>query len=148
MSIGIQNFHDNSGLAATPVVPDVSVGVIQRTLAASANIDVKHGRTTTGAAYAPTDSYWVVAMRSVVSWNFYVAAASGSPRSGLTLSIYLSHGDASSEKLWRQYALHLADTNEMAGLFIPGWTARFNLVDRLGDTDHYVEGFIKIQGLL
>ncbi len=148
MAFNVSGFHDNAGIASTPVVPDASIGVFSRVLPAGGNMNVVHGRTTTGAVYGPADYQWIIVMRPIVSWNFTVDQGVGAATTGITLAIFISHGDGTYEKLWRQYALHLGEVNVMAGLFIPGWMARFNLIDKLGDDVHNVEGFIKIQGLL
>jgi len=136
----IVHFRDFPASPKRSVTPDASFGYKSMTLAGGADSVFYHA---IHPHPLPGADYWLIGARPIFSWFFYCATV-GHP--GLSLNIETSV-QAVAFTVFNSYPI-FADSalNVMEGLFIPGWAARFTLVNSSAAVDLNVYGMLKQQG--
>ena len=138
MSLQIGQMYDTPSGQRVEIVPSLSYGYYNDTIVAGGSALVPH--TTNNR---PISDDWIIGARSWCTWQFFVGLAAGA-----TLQVLLTADDIVLYDSWNLYPLWGGATTWNAVIFLPGWKARFQLINGSGVAGNLIQGFIKVQAVL
>jgi hypothetical protein len=147
MPLGLGAYVDSPGAPRRAVYPDFTIGSDNRTLTANSSWDITH-QSAVPLVPAAGLNIWYLMDRPIVSWSIYLADPPAAVRFG-SLVIYAAATAADPDlaiNIWRVYALN-AGQNIMEGLFVPGHSAIFRIVNGNVFGNALYSWLIKAQGL-
>ena len=142
MGFGGLPFVDTPGSARSEVYPSITGAFVSDQIAASGSLLIKQ---IVDAGNEPTSSNWIIASRPICSW--LLVSGSGI---AATLEIEVS-SDSTTFNFWKAFPISIGGVGTLnsviTGLYIPGWMARFKLVNSSTASVNNISGLIKLQGV-
>lgn len=137
MTLSIDRVYGTPSGPRAEIVPSVSFGFYNDTVAAGGTDFIKHSTNTD-----PVSDDWIIGSRSWVTWQLSTGIAAGA-----SLQVYLTSDDLGIYDLWNTYPLLGLATTWQSGLYLPGWKARFRLVNASGVLGNLIGGMVKVQAV-
>ena len=140
----INQFRDFPGTSKRAVYPDVSFGnFVARIVAGGASHIIKHGIDPTVGATLPITDLWLTGTKPIFSWSI---GHSPDVHPGAVLKVESSY-DGSGLWPFNDYFIGPGAVTYMEGLYIPGFAARFTIINSSASVSMTVSGTIRQQGM-